>query len=356
MVAIAMPAFAQMEITKQDYSIYLNKKVSNYSYSSISTQGITALADRSGSNQFYDLTTIEFSDQPDSEDSYDYFDATKGHPFTHVQGFSEADVFIRQQDDDAEYEYMYEFMQFKNDGVYMLGFGMYDANIGLAQEHIVFDEPVLIERVPRSFGVAWISIMPFDFDIEDVEVVNKQLYVPVPTLRLQNTVDGWGTIKFPNGQTYLALRIYVVSTVEFMGMNIRNEYIRFETKQGHSAQIDINEEGVADFVEYTMAIMDVITSDPYDRSDLPDGFTLDQNYPNPFNPSTTISYSIPYGADVALSVVDMSGRVVSRVEIPRQSAGTHNIQLDASNLSSGVYVYRLEAAGNVQSRKFTLIK
>jgi hypothetical protein len=354
MMAIAMPAFAQMEITKQDYSIYLNKKVSNYSYSSISTEGISALADRAGSNQFYDLTTIEFSEQPDSEDTYDYFDATKGHPFAHVQGFNDADVFVRQQEED--FEYMYEFMQFKNDGIYMLGFGIYDANIGLAQEHIVFDEPVLIERVPRSFGVAWISILPFDFNMEDVEMVKKQQYVPVPKLRLQNTVDGWGTIKFPNGQTYPALRIYVVSTVEYMGMNIRSEYIRFETKQGHSAQIDINDEGVADYVEYTMATMDVITSDPGDVSDLPDGFVLDQNYPNPFNPSTTISYSIPTSADVALSVVDLTGRVVSRMEMPRQSAGTHSVQFDASNLSSGVYVYRLEAAGNVQSRKFTLIK
>ena len=105
-----------------------------------------------------------------------------------------------------------------------------------------------------------------------------------------------------------------------------------------------------------MVNMDVITSNPNDHSDLPDGFALEQNYPNPFNPSTTISYSIPFNADVTLSVVDLTGRVVSTMQMPRQSAGTHKVSFDAANLSSGVYLYKINAGGYSASRKFTLIK
>jgi hypothetical protein len=141
-----------------------------------------------------------------------------------------------------------------------------------------------------------------------------------------------------------------------MGMTIRREYIRYETKAGHSAEIDLDQEGNAEAATYTMSTMDVITSDPGDRSDLPDGFALEQNYPNPFNPSTTIGYSIPFSADVTLSVIDLTGRVVARMDMPRQSAGTHKVQLDAAQLSSGVYLYQIQAGGYSASRKFTLVK
>jgi hypothetical protein len=103
-------------------------------------------------------------------------------------------------------------------------------------------------------------------------------------------------------------------------------------------------------------IGDINTSNPNDRSDLPEGFALEQNYPNPFNPSTTIGYSIPFNADVTLSVIDLTGRVVSQMQMPRQSAGAHKVALDASHLSSGVYLYRIQAGGYAASRKFTLIK
>src|SRR5690606_37921830 len=134
------------------------------------------------------------------------------------------------------------------------------------------------------------------------------------------------------------------------------EFIRYETKEGHTAEIDIDFEGNATGASYTMVNMDVITSNPNDHSDLPDGFALEQNYPNPFNPSTTISYSIPFSVDVTLSVVDLTGRVVSTMQMPRQSAGTHKVSFDAANLSSGVYLYKINAGGYSASRKFTLIK
>lgn len=76
----------------------------------------------------------------------------------------------------------------------------------------------------------------------------------------------------------------------------------------------------------------------------PDAFTLAQNYPNPFNPSTTISFSLAQASRVSLTVYDITGRHVESllVEAPK-TPGQHHIQFDAGTLSSGSYIYTVEA-------------
>lgn len=83
---------------------------------------------------------------------------------------------------------------------------------------------------------------------------------------------------------------------------------------------------------------------------------LGQNYPNPFNPTTTIQYSIPQNQHVTMDVYDMLGRRVSRLVDGTVSAGHHEVTFDASGLSSGMYIYRLQTPGNVLTRKLTVIK
>ena len=92
------------------------------------------------------------------------------------------------------------------------------------------------------------------------------------------------------------------------------------------------------------------------QSTLPSDFTLNQNYPNPFNPTTVISYDLPENSRVNLAVYDMMGRRVATLVNENVVAGTHQVQFDASRLSSGTYMYRLQAGGNIQTKKLTLIK
>lgn len=90
--------------------------------------------------------------------------------------------------------------------------------------------------------------------------------------------------------------------------------------------------------------------------DIPSEFELHQNYPNPFNPSTAISYALSAGNHVNLKVFDALGREVATLISGSQSAGIHSVNFDASGLSSGVYVYRMEAGNFVQTKKMLLIK
>lgn len=92
-------------------------------------------------------------------------------------------------------------------------------------------------------------------------------------------------------------------------------------------------------------------------SNTPSKFSLEQNYPNPFNPSTSISYSLPASSNVTISVYDISGRKVSTlINNQSASAGTHQINFDATNLASGIYLYRIDANSVAENRSFTQIK
>jgi len=87
-----------------------------------------------------------------------------------------------------------------------------------------------------------------------------------------------------------------------------------------------------------------------------DNFSLEQNYPNPFNPSTTIKYSVPDKGNVTIKVYDMLGAEVATLINVTQEAGSYEINFDASKLSSGMYIYRLNAGTVSLSKKMMLLK
>lgn len=91
-------------------------------------------------------------------------------------------------------------------------------------------------------------------------------------------------------------------------------------------------------------------------SELPSSYSLSQNYPNPFNPTTTISFSLPVSGLVKLGVYNVLGQQVAELVNEELSAGTYNYSFDASKLSSGVYVYKLNSNDFAQTRKMILLK
>ena len=89
---------------------------------------------------------------------------------------------------------------------------------------------------------------------------------------------------------------------------------------------------------------------------VPDRFELSQNYPNPFNPTTNIKFSIPNSGKISLKVYDRLGKEVADLADGFRNAGTYEISFDASDLTSGVYFYKLAVNDIVNTKKMTLIK
>ena len=88
----------------------------------------------------------------------------------------------------------------------------------------------------------------------------------------------------------------------------------------------------------------------------PKEYELAQNFPNPFNPATTIRFTIPEAGNVKLKVYNLLGQEVKTLVNEYREAGAYTINFDASNLNSGMYIYKIEAGSFTQTRKMTLIK
>tara|TARA_B100001750_G_scaffold51373_1_gene39079 strand:- start:9 stop:626 length:618 start_codon:yes stop_codon:yes gene_type:complete len=94
---------------------------------------------------------------------------------------------------------------------------------------------------------------------------------------------------------------------------------------------------------------------------LPERFTLHQNYPNPFNPVTNFDYDLPEDAMVNITVFDMMGKVVRTLVNDQQSAGYKTLQWNAMSnsgqpVSSGLYIYTIQAGEFSKTRKMILLK
>jgi hypothetical protein len=121
---------------------------------------------------------------------------------------------------------------------------------------------------------------------------------------------------------------------------------------------DVDADGVigarlerVDFPPVTVALSDVAPT-----NGLPTSYSLNQNYPNPFNPSTNIAYDVPKASHVTLEVFNVLGqRVVSLVD-QEMEAGSYTVEFDGSQISSGIYFYRLNAGDFADTKKMVMVK
>jgi len=85
-------------------------------------------------------------------------------------------------------------------------------------------------------------------------------------------------------------------------------------------------------------------------------YALNSNYPNPFNPTTQISYQIPENSFVNLVVYNALGQKVAELVNQNQSVGQYSVKFDASNLPSGIYIYKLQTDNFSDVKKMLLTK
>ncbi len=125
--------------------------------------------------------------------------------------------------------------------------------------------------------------------------------------------------------------------------------------QGYDTRFDL----VQHVLAYLAGNVSTDIDNDHNSDPLPLTFQLDQNYPNPFNPTTRISFTIEpraNGAPLTLDVINVLGQRIVRLRDETAHAGTQSFEFDASNLPSGIYLYRLQVGNDSQTKKMVLSK
>lgn len=108
-----------------------------------------------------------------------------------------------------------------------------------------------------------------------------------------------------------------------------------------------------------IVIINVINDIPLsvdDKENVSISYSLSQNYPNPFNPTTTIVYNIPFSNHVTLEIYNILGQRIRKLVDEFQYEGNYKITFDASELPTGVYIYRLKSGSYTDSKKMLILK
>jgi len=145
----------------------------------------------------------------------------------------------------------------------------------------------------------------------------------------------WAKVGFVNGNGTTSSS----SQYNFTDRNLNSGIYNYRLKQ-----IDLN--GNFEYFNLTNEI----------EIGIPKSYNISQNYPNPFNPSTKIDFDLPADGNVSVSLFDNSGRLVSTLVNDFRTAGYYTIDFNASNLSSGIYFYRIQTNDFTKVLKMTLIK
>jgi len=146
--------------------------------------------------------------------------------------------------------------------------------------------------------------------------------------------SGWISIQFVQGSGTTSSRNYYEL--------IDTDIIPNHTYYYRLKQIDFNGS-----LEYSPVVLVEVG--------IPNKFYLSQNYPNPFNPTTRIDYTLPEKQMVRLGVYNMLGELITELVNEEKQAGSYSVTFNASNLPSGVYIYRLQTPAFVQNRKMIFL-
>jgi len=176
------------------------------------------------------------------------------------------------------------------------------------------------------------------------------------------TSGAWQDLTLPLGEAIEYNRSFQGQESQFQGLDLPSEAlgqqevhllfryyftgIRLDELSGARDKLRLDDIEIADLTGVSAA----------DEIHTPGAFSLEQNYPNPFNPTTTIGYTLSEPGPVRISVYNSMGQQVAVLTDATMPAGSHRVRFDASGLSSGMYVYRMETGDFSAVRSMLLIR
>ncbi|MCC5925147.1 MAG: family 10 glycosylhydrolase [Bacteroidetes bacterium] len=220
-----------------------------------------------------------------------------------------------------------------------------------------------INRIPSvPPGLDWIEMEPLTERVDNVQI---------QTASNGNSMElSWNPVQINrnNNDSLVFYLVYRVNNLEFDGVLTEDHVValtgetHFEDTFPSVRPMDLSYSYYVQAVGRNATVgpvsepANVLIETSIESSQIAGSIILEQNFPNPFNPTTSIRFHLPETSYVELTVYDLTGRVVSVIDRGMRSSGTHQVNFDATNLTSGMYLYRLEAAGTTLTGKMTLIK
>ena len=195
-----------------------------------------------------------------------------------------------------------------------------------------FGDVVKYIRERNSVSVFDVAIKPDSIIVKVTDTLDNSIYNCPITVRRPLPLGWDSSIVIENGKI-ISSQIVEIDTVK---------YIMFNVIPRNGGNVVLKKE--------TIAVEQV------GRNSSSPSFELYQNYPNPFNPTTVISYQVPMSSQVSLKAYDILGREVASLVDERKDAGRYDLSFNANNLSSGIYLYRLQAGSYSSTKKFLLLK
>ena len=211
-----------------------------------------------------------------------------------------------------------------------------------------------VAPLPLTYGTNWLAVS---------SDTNEHIgFVEISLDSIWTTIDGSGTLRLPLGD-FDCLRMREmskeISSSTFNGIPFSNDtsvsvsYSWISRQHLHMLMIDSTDGGMG---ELSMIISGNVSEVEKTSQNSPKYFKLNQNYPNPFNPTTSISYSIPKEGFVTLSIYDALGSEVAVLNNGYKSAGDYSHTFDASDLSSGIYFYKIKSGNFIETKRMLLMK
>ncbi len=204
------------------------------------------------------------------------------------------------------------------------------------------------DKVTTNDGIVYAFLRPFT-DSNGITVVNFSSSSKTVTMDLSTT-----NLKFTNGFqqgiTYWVNNLYSDTSYQVLGSDLANFIVTLPGYGSGIFTISTSEEVVS------LPPIPPIVSVNEENQIQPKEYLLYQNYPNPFNPSTKIRFAILNSGIVKLKVFDILGREVKILVNNELASGLHEVEFDASNLSSGIYFYRIESGSFSQTKKMILLR